>query len=242
MSGTKPWDMPADPAKAMVDGLHAYFDRQTRAAAVRRDGRWDRVHTSTAAYVDSVDPYRERLAALLGTTEERVKPVSLTYISGPGYAAPLASNDGVKVTAVRWSVYPGFEAEGLLIEPAKEVKANVVALPDADTAPEALVWSGPESSVAMRLAGAGCRVLVPTLIDRSTEFSGSPLVRFTNLTHREWIYRMAFETGRHVIGYEVDEIRAAVDWFTREGEPERPLGVVGYGEGGSGRAACGGDR
>ena len=43
---------------------------------------------------------------------------------------------------------------------------------------------------------------------------------------------MAYETGRHVIGYEVDEVRAAVDWFRRQGEPERPVGVFGYGEGG----------
>ena len=95
----------------MVDGLHAYFDRETRATAARRDGRWDRVHTATAAYNDSVDPYRDRLAGLLGTTEERVKPVSLEYLSGPRFSAPLASNDAVKVTAVRWTVYPGFEAE-----------------------------------------------------------------------------------------------------------------------------------
>ena len=43
---------------------------------------------------------------------------------------------------------------------------------------------------------------------------------------------MAFETGRHIIGYEVDKVRAAVDWFTRPGEPKRPIGVVGFGEGG----------
>jgi dienelactone hydrolase len=43
---------------------------------------------------------------------------------------------------------------------------------------------------------------------------------------------MAYETGRHVIGYEVDEVRAAVDWFARDGEPKRPIGVFGLGEGG----------
>ena len=56
LEGTKPWAMPADPAKAMVEGLHAYLDRETRAAAARRDGRWDRVHTSAGAYTKSVDP------------------------------------------------------------------------------------------------------------------------------------------------------------------------------------------
>jgi dienelactone hydrolase len=236
LDGTRAWPMPADPAREMVEGLHRYLDRETRAALARRDGRWDRVHTSADAYVKSVEPQRERLAAILGTTDERIKPVTLTFLAGPGVTAPLVSNDAVKVTAVRWTVYPGFEAEGLLVEPAGAIEANVVALPDADTPPERLVWaapgSAPESATALRLAEAGCRVLVPTLIDRSTEFSGSPLVRFTNLSHREWIYRMAYETGRHVIGYEVDEVRAAIDWFTRDGEPKRPIGVFGTGEGG----------
>ncbi len=236
LEGTRAWIMPADPAREMVEGLHRYLDRETRAALARRDGRWDRVHTSVDAYVKSVEPQRERLAAILGTTDDRAKPVVLTYLSGPGIPAPLASNESVRVTAVRWTVYPGFEAEGLLVEPTGEIKANVIALPDADTPPERLVWaapgSGPQSATALRLAEAGCRVLVPALIDRSTEFSGSPLVRFTNLTHREWIYRMAFETGRHVVGYEVDEVRAAIDWFTRDGEPRRPIGVFGIGEGG----------
>jgi dienelactone hydrolase len=236
LEGTKPWATPADPAKAMVEGLHAYLDSQTRGALARRDGRWDRNNASADAYTKSVDPQRERLAVILGTTEERSKPVTLTYLSGPGVPAPLVSNEAIKVTAVRWTVYPGFEAEGLLVEPKGEVKANVVALPDADMPPEMLVWaiagSGLQAATALRLAEAGCRVLVPTLLDRSAEFSGSPLVRFTNLTHREWIYRMAYETGRHVIGYEVDEVRAAVDWFTRAGEPKRPIGVFGLGEGG----------
>ncbi|HEY2155002.1 MAG TPA: hypothetical protein VGH33_05190, partial [Isosphaeraceae bacterium] len=236
LEGTRAWSMPADPAREMVEGLHRYLDRETRAALARRDGRWDRVHTSADAYVKSVEPQRERLAAILGTTDERTRPVSLTYLSGPGVPAPLASSEAVRVTAVRWTVYPGFEAEGLLVEPVGAIKANVVALPDADMLPERLVWaapgSGTEAATALRMAEAGCRVLVPTLIDRSTEFSGSPLVRSTNLTHREWIYRMAYETGRHVIGYEVDEVRAAIDWFTRDGEPKRPIGVFGIGEGG----------
>ena len=54
-------------------------------------------------------------------------------------------------------------------------------------------------------------------------------IRKTNLPHREWIYRMAFETGRHLIGYEVDKVRAAVDWYTRAGEVKRPIDVVGSG-------------
>ena len=44
---------------------------------------------------------------------------------------------------------------------------------------------------------------------------------------------MAFEVGRHIIGYEVQKVLAAVDWFENENLDRRlPIGVMGYGEGG----------
>ncbi|HWH68369.1 MAG TPA: dienelactone hydrolase family protein, partial [Candidatus Sulfotelmatobacter sp.] len=81
-----------------------------------------------------------------------------------------------------------------------------------------------------------CEVLVPVLIDRQDTWSGNERInRFTNQPHREWIYRQAFELGRHIIGYEVQKALAAVDWFALEnaGNPAPlPLGVAGYAEGG----------
>jgi dienelactone hydrolase len=53
----------------------------------------------------------------------------------------------------------------------------------------------------------------------------------TNQPHREFLYRAAYELGRHIIGYEVQKALAAVDWFIRS-SPRRPVGVIGYGEGG----------
>src|SRR5207302_8417169 len=39
--------------------------------------------------------------------------------------------------------------------------------------------------------------------------------------------------GRHIIGYEVQKVLAAVDWFTQQpGAEARKIAVVGYGEGG----------
>src|SRR4051812_6046273 len=55
----------------------------------------------------------------------------------------------------------------------------------------------------------------------------------TNQSHGEWIYRMAYEEGRHIIGYEVQKVLAAVDWFEHENAARAvPIGVAGYGEGG----------
>ena len=55
----------------------------------------------------------------------------------------------------------------------------------------------------------------------------------TNQPHREYIYRMAFEMGRHIIGYEVQKVLAGIDWFVNySGDDKLPIGVMGYGEGG----------
>jgi hypothetical protein len=138
--------------------------------------------------------------------------------------ALLAENAKYRVYAVRWTVLEGVDGEGLLFEPRGAVLAQVVALPDADQTPEAAPF-------AVRLAESGCRVLAPVLIDRKDTWSGNPKIKSTNQPHREWIYRMAYEMGRHPAGYEVEKVMAAVDWFSRS-KPDLPVGVAGYGEGG----------
>ncbi len=131
---------------------------------------------------------------------------------------------------------PGVDGEGLLLEPKGKVVAQVVALPDADWTPEMVVGltaGVPEKAqFARRLAENGCRVIVPVLIDRKDTWSGNlTLGRMTNQPHREFIYRMAYEMGRHLLGYEVQKVLAAVDWFCRE-KDHPPVGVMGYAEGG----------
>ena len=70
----------------------------------------------------------------------------------------------------------------------------------------------PESQFARQAAQNRLQVLVPTLISREDTWSGNEeLNRFTNQPHREWIYRQAFELGRHIIGYEVQKVLAAVE-------------------------------
>ena len=88
---------------------------------------------------------------------------------------------------------------------------------------------------AGRLAASSIQVVVPTLISRDNTYSGSPLVAYTNQPHREFIYRQAFELGRHIIGYEVEKVQAAVDQFEQLNRQENvhlPIGVAGVGEGG----------
>lgn len=211
LPGTTPWAFEGDPATRMVDGIHTWLERETVAAREHR--------------TQSPLPDRERLRVIIGATDQRVPFSALTLDATTASPAEAGRGAGYRVRAVRWPVFEGVEGEGLLLTPDRPPLARVVAIPDADQTPEALA-----AAWARRLAESGCEVLIPTLIDRASTWSGIPGARMTNQPHREWIYRMAFEVGRHIIGYEVQKVLAAVDWFERQGAA--PVGVAGYGEGG----------
>src|SRR5262249_7426190 len=161
------------------------------------------------------------LKKILGVLDERLPVTDLEYVSSTSEPSLVAETDTYRVRAVRWPVLPGVEGEGLLLEPKGKMAANVVALPDADWTPEMLVGLSAgvpkEAQFARRLAENGCRVVVPVLIDRKDTWSGNAkLGRLTNQPHREFVYRQAYEMGRHVIGYEVQKVLALVDWYSRE--------------------------
>ncbi|WP_152053238.1 hypothetical protein [Tautonia marina] len=223
-------------AQAMVEGLHRFLDRQTAASIERRARHWNRDFSSPEAYARSVEPNRKRLEQIVGAVDSRVEAVAMHLVGTTEQPAEIARAEGFRVFTVRWDVFPDVQAEGLLLEPEGDAIANLVAMADCDVTPEAFVGLidgvPPEAQVARLLAEAGCRVVVPVLLDRSSTFSGNPDVAMTNLTHREWIWRQGFETGRHPIGYEVNAVRAAIDWFSRADQPALPIGVAGHGEGG----------
>jgi dienelactone hydrolase len=228
LPGTKPLTEQGDLSAKQVDGMHRYLDRELAAAPKARETLWKFDTSSPEAYARSVAPLRDRFRKYLGVVDARVPP-HLEYVSGPGEPSLLAQTDGYKVHAVRWAVLPGVDAEGLLIEPKDKPVANVVAIPHADQTPEAITFGN--DPFALTLARRGCRVLVPTLIDRNDVHSGNPkLNRATNLPHREFVHRMAYEMGRTLPGYEVQKVLAAVDWFAAN--DKLPVGVIGYGDGG----------
>ena len=113
----------------------------------------------------------------------------------------------------------------------------MVALPDADETPEQCVGLGFEENasgqLARRLVESGCVVVVPTLVNRSDEYSGNEKIgQLTNCPHREWIYRLGFEVGRTIIGLEAQKVFAALDAQKKSSFVDLPSAVAGYGEGG----------
>ncbi len=238
LPGTKHLTEHGDFSERMVRGIDTYLTKATEHATNSRIEFWNRDFSSPSSYTKSVDPNRRRLQSMIGAVDRRIAPVRLEYVSGPDASAILAETDTYRVFAIRWTVFEGVDGEGLLLEPRRRPQAQIVALPDANQTPEMLVGLEPgidaNSQFARRFAEAGCRVIVPVLIDRRCDWSGNSAILLTNQTHREWVYRQAFEMGRHIIGYEVQKVMAAVDWFAsqRQGDSQMPIGVTGYGEGG----------
>lgn len=221
LPNTQPLTRKGDLSAEMVAGIDAYLTRVRSAHTVKPD---------------TPDRLREKLRTILGVVDTRLPASDLHLVATVNSPALVAQTERYKVLAVRWPVLPGVEGEGLLLEPTGKVAAQVVALPDADQTPEQLVGLAPgvapEAQFARILAEAGCRVVVPVLINRDDKHSGNAaLNRWTNQPHREFIYRMAYEMGRHILGYEVQKVLAVVDSFTREKEAP-PVGVIGYAEGG----------
>jgi dienelactone hydrolase len=244
LAGTVPLLQQGNFAEQMEDGMRRFILQRLQEVPQERARLWQWDYRSAQNYEQSVSPHRERLRHIIGVVDPRVSPCIPEVVASPLGPSELAREVGYAVYAIRWPVLnapdlglSGMCAEGLLLQPEREALARVVALPDADWTPEMLV--GLEQGIpasaqfARRLAENGCQVVVPLLINREDTFSGNPEVKMTNEPHREWIYRMAFEMGRHIIGYEVQKVLAAIDWFARENETRRlPIGVMGYGEGG----------
>jgi dienelactone hydrolase len=244
LSGTAPLTVNGDLAAQMVDGIQRFLLRKTDQAATDRKSLWKHDYRSVADYNLSVASSRDRFREIIGAMDPRVEPSSPQILATVSTPAPIAQTKNYKIYPIRWRVFDplvegfaGLDAEGLLLEPNQPPVARVVAVPDADWSPEMLAGlaSGvpPAAQFARRLVENGCQVIVPFVINRADTFSGIPGIQMTNQPHREWIYRMAYEAGHHVIGFEVQGILAAVDWFAAENKSRSlPVGIMGYGEGG----------
>ncbi|MCI0620730.1 MAG: dienelactone hydrolase family protein [Acidobacteria bacterium] len=232
LPGTQPLTVEGDLAAKMVDGIHLFLDRRIQEVQKERDQLWDR-----ADRIQFVTESRQRFRKVIGAVDSRVPIKALELVESTSRPAQIATGRGFKVLRVRWPVFEGVHGEGLLLQPDGPPAARIVAIPDADWTPEMLVGLTPgvasAAQFARRLAESGCQVVVPTLVDRSPTWSGIPGVRMTNQPHREFLYRMSFEVGRHIIGYEVQKVLAVIDWFEHESDARQVMtGVMGYGEGG----------
>jgi dienelactone hydrolase len=219
LAGTEALTIDGDISHRLISANDTFLDRQIDRARESRKELWKPGFDA--------DARRTELAALLGLDrDERKEGIRFEFYGNR--AAPLAKADGIAIYQVRWDTIDGIRAEGLLLEPKGTPTADIIAIPDADQSPEeiaGLLEGGKRTSpFALSLARSGARVLVPTLVGREE-------IPY-KMTKREWLHRPAFELGRHLLGYELHAVLAGVDALEASATNDRPLGIVGWGEGG----------
>lgn len=241
LPGTEPLNDPSDQAMAMVEAIDGYLMQATRNAPSNRLKQWTADTTSTDAYRQSIAKHRRKLAAIVGLADTRIAFDAPELVTTTAQPSLIGKSDEFEAHAIRWPAVGKdgtaiIWGEGLLLTPAnRKPIATVIALPDADQTPEQIAGLAngvpKESQFARRLAEAGCRVVVPALVNRDDSHSMPPSGQKTNQPHREYVYRPAFQMGRTIIGYELQKVLAIVDWLSKE-DVNPSIGVIGYGEGG----------
>lgn len=240
LTGTSKLAQEGDLADQLVQGVDRFLLRELSESVKDRATFWKRDFASAEAYQQSVEKNRQRLAFILGVRDPRVpfqEPELVSTLETPAIVAQIGMTS--VVYQVRWPVVRGVWAEGLLAVPLRREESPslsaVIAIPDADVTPQQYfgIKAGiePERQLARQLAERGHRVLVPQLISRTVNHRSfhSP-TQGPKLSNREFVYRPAFEMGRHILGYETQEVLAAVDWLAAR--KQGTISVAGTGEGG----------
>ena len=216
----KDWDC----AENNTRQITAFLDAKIAESEQHRAKHWNRQFTGRKAYEQSVEKNRERLRFIVGVRDKR------KFFDSPEFAGTLvapaliAETNTHKFYAIRWAVFETFNGEGILAEPKSgNVQSAIIHIPHIGITPEqtAGIDERPDWLPAFNPA-ADSRVIIPALVDRS--------LFQPRLSYREFIYRPAFQNGRHIIGYELQEILALVDWLKKDASLH--LTVEGYGDGG----------
>lgn len=232
----------------MVRGINRFAERELLRVASERAAVWLAHPADSGQGQADRKEARERLQRIIGLPELDGGPAILSFsktnLSRPEATVPGGELPSGPLMTCQWNAFSGVTGCGLVTIP-DDLPANqespallTVVIPDAVQTPEASFGlqgdsASDQPALARLLADQGAVVLAPMLIDRQFTNSGHPRVRWTNIPHRELIYRTSFEMGLHPVGYEVAKVLTGIRAVRRElaGRPVRTL-VIGTGEGG----------
>ncbi|MDF1825187.1 MAG: hypothetical protein P1U68_11125 [Verrucomicrobiales bacterium] len=245
LPGTAPLDWDGeDFSEQIMEEAHSFVERKIAEAATQSY----RLPATSKDRDIEISKRRKELRFILGVVDERpsvqvefVDDSAIT-LDGIPLGSLVAEGPGFLVHQIRWSVLPGFSAEGLYVTPTgtstmPTAPPAMILIPDAGETPEDILGLTAklkgQQQMGLRFATAGFRLVIPTTISRDL-YKGADedeaLIE-TNQSHREWIYRQAFQMGRHPLGYEIQSVLAAVDWLRNESLADS-ITVAGWGEGG----------
>ena len=236
LSGTAKLDWDGGIVEKLIHTADAFFLAETLETIKRQESFWKRDLSSVQAYEQSLEANRKELARILGAVDPRVGFGASERIDDPKQSSSVffldcvLKTDHYEALTVRWSVFGDYVAEGLIVRPLFEKPSRIdIVIPDAGEYPEDFVTAicSAEDKTVL--------TLIPTTVSRTlNEFSAPyPNSRRATLTNREFLYRAAFQMGRHIIGYEVQQVLALVDWLRKDTEmKELPIHISGYRDGG----------
>lgn len=254
----EPLEIDGDPASLMVEGIDSFLLARIDEEEVARTDRWQSAFQSAdQTRMDFVEARRLVLRKILGVVDPRRDFTHPDIIPRNGSTEPVWYSDAdIRVYRIRWPVIGDVMAEGLMAMPAAELPVTdtgrlaaenpsaawSIAIPDAGQSPESLLGLTEEAgnqsevpAVVKRLIAAGNRLLLPVTISRTMQKRHSPYSDHgPELTHREYLYRPAFEMGRHLIGYELQTVFSLIDWIDQSSPAEGlpAISVIGHGDGG----------
>ncbi|MEQ1829085.1 MAG: dienelactone hydrolase family protein [Pirellula sp.] len=228
LPGTRPLEMPeSDLSGRLMIGAHRFVDSEID----RANGARHKLPLSTD---ESREQARTALREILGVIEQRAAPRMERY-GDDDNPALVASTKQFDVYQVRWPVFDNVHGEGLLVLQREASRGMCIVVPDADQTPELLLGLvgnlEADKQIASILARNGFDLLIPAIVGRDPLNTEDSKRKRADMTHREWIYRQAFHMGRQVVGYDIQRVLGAVDWFASRKLPTK-IGIVGYGEGG----------
>jgi len=195
-------DEPLD--EVMVRGISQHAEQELIRARDQRTASWIQGKSQNAAI--------ERLKEMIG-----VLPLSE---NSRIWNSEVPGADDVQ--AFKFDVSPGITGEGLHYQPSQRAGVRCIVLGDAGY---------PAVETISQLLSRGIDVYCLLLIDREASYSGHPKIRYTNMPHREFVYRAGFNLGLHVIGYEVSKTLQLANVLRAE-SPDELILLLGEGEGG----------
>jgi len=231
LPGTSRWNFPAEIVAEQYKELRGFYEKRIGVAARERGKFWP-----AADWSRTVEKNRDELRRAIGAVDPFLKPAPVTK--------RIAETPAFTFSLVEWPVLPLgnlgstsgssgalVKQYGILLEPKRPGKhPAVVAIPDAHQSPAdvtGLSLKLPQrEQFARSLAVNGYVVYVPFFVQRRA-FS----LPWTD--DRNWLVRLGYQVGRHLIGSEVQQVSSAVDYLSMlPGVDAGRIGVVGTGQGG----------
>ena len=223
MQGTARWEFPADIAAEQYAELRSYLDGEIHAVMNRRRPSGD-----AAA--------RTELRRLIGAID--------TFLPRQPKREELGRLGAVKVSLVEWPLLPIGSTPathgsagtlvrqfGLLLEPeGRGARPAVIALADANESAADIAGLSSrlasDKQLARRLAERGYVVYAPFFTERRA-FSEP----WTD--DRNWLFRLGYQTGHHLLGSEAQQVAAAREYLESLAAVDRgKIAVAGSGQGG----------